>query len=109
MAAVLPDHHRVQAGHAAGHRLRQGPAQGAATLAAVQDVEGNVGAAVHRQPQVVPAVVARHHDGDVQIGPGDVFTVPIGIPRAFANDGSEVAEAYVVRGDDYPRPPRLID
>ena len=48
-------------------------------------------------------------DGDVVLGPGDVFTIPIGATRAFSNDGSVAAEAYVVRGDDHPEPPQLID
>ncbi len=48
-------------------------------------------------------------DGDVQLGPGDVFTIPVGTTRAFANFGDEIADAYIVRGGDHPRPPRLID
>ena len=48
-------------------------------------------------------------DGEVQIGPGDVFTIPVGIQRAFANVSDEIAEAYIVRGGDHPQPPRLID
>jgi len=48
-------------------------------------------------------------DGDIGIGPGDVFTVPVGMPRSFSNTGNEIAEAYVVRGGDHPKPPRLVD
>ena len=48
-------------------------------------------------------------DGTVTIGPGDVLTIPIGMPRAFSNAGDEMVEAYVVRGGDHPSPPRLID
>jgi len=48
-------------------------------------------------------------DGEVGIGPGDVFTVPVGMRRALSNKGNEIAEAYVVRGGDHPKPPRLID
>jgi mannose-6-phosphate isomerase-like protein (cupin superfamily) len=48
-------------------------------------------------------------DGVVTIGPGDVLTVPIGMPRAFSNSGDEIVEAYVVRGGDHPNPPRLIN
>lgn len=48
-------------------------------------------------------------DGDVEIGPGDVFTIPIGVPRAFSNEGTVLAEAYIVRGGDHPNAPRLID
>ncbi|MGB5625759.1 MAG: cupin domain-containing protein, partial [Woeseiaceae bacterium] len=48
-------------------------------------------------------------DGDVDIRPGDVFTIPIGTPRTFSNSGTERAEAYIVRGGDHPKPPRLVD
>ena len=48
-------------------------------------------------------------DGTVTIGPGDVMTIPIGLPRAFSNNGGSVAEAYIVRGGDHPKPPRIID
>ena len=48
-------------------------------------------------------------DGEVQLGAGDVFTIPINMPRAFSNEGTAKAEAYIVRGGDNPRPPRLID
>lgn len=48
-------------------------------------------------------------DGDVQIGSGDVFTIPIKMPRIFSNAGKELAEAYIVRGGDHPKPPNLID
>ena len=44
-------------------------------------------------------------DGVIEMRKGDVFTVPIGMPRSFSNDGSERVEAYVVRGGDNPRPP----
>ncbi len=39
----------------------------------------------------------------IDIGPGDVFTVPVGAPRRFANRGDDIVEAYVVRGGDRPR------
>ncbi len=48
-------------------------------------------------------------DGDVDLGPGDVLTVPIGAPRRFTNNGDSVAEAYVVRGGDHPKPPTLTN
>ncbi len=47
-------------------------------------------------------------DGVVEMGKGDVFTVPIGMPRSFSNDGSERVEAYVVRGGDEPQPPTVL-
>lgn len=46
-------------------------------------------------------------DGDIEMSSGDVLTVPIDKPRSFANNGTEVAEAYVVRGGDHPAPPQL--
>lgn len=48
-------------------------------------------------------------DGDTDIGPGDVFTVPVGAPRRFENHGDEVVEAYVVRGGDHPQAARLVE
>jgi len=48
-------------------------------------------------------------EGDVVIGPGDVFTVPIGKARSFSNEGTDLIEAYFVRGGDHPQPPRLLD
>jgi mannose-6-phosphate isomerase-like protein (cupin superfamily) len=48
-------------------------------------------------------------DGSIDLGPGDVFTVPIGVPRRFANRGNELAEAYVVRGGDHPAPATIVD
>ncbi|MEM1089653.1 MAG: cupin domain-containing protein [Pseudomonadota bacterium] len=40
--------------------------------------------------------------GEFELGPGDVMTVPIGMPRVYANPGSEDACVYVVRGGDLP-------
>ena len=51
----------------------------------------------------------RFADGDVEIGPGDIFTIPVGMPRTFSNTHDDIAEAYIVRGGDHPKPPRLID
>ncbi|MGI9238182.1 MAG: cupin domain-containing protein [Woeseiaceae bacterium] len=48
-------------------------------------------------------------DGDVELGPGDVFTVPIDARRSFANPGEDLVEAYVVRGGDQPRAAKLVD
>jgi len=45
--------------------------------------------------------------GEVELHPGDVFTIPIDMPRSFGNRGSEVVEAYVVRGGDHPQPAEL--
>ena len=42
--------------------------------------------------------------GDIDLGPGDVLTIPVGMPRQFSNRGSAAAEAYVVRGGDHPAP-----
>jgi mannose-6-phosphate isomerase-like protein (cupin superfamily) len=48
-------------------------------------------------------------DDSIELGPGDVFTVPIGAPRSFANRGDELVEAYVVRGGDHPQAAKLTD
>ena len=48
-------------------------------------------------------------EGDVVIGPGDVFTVPVGKARSFSNDSTGKTKAYIVRGGDHPSPPRLIN
>jgi len=41
-------------------------------------------------------------DGEVELVPGDVLTVPIDMPRRFGNRGGERVEAYVVRSGDQP-------
>ena len=38
----------------------------------------------------------------LELGPGDVLTVPIGLERTIANPGADAAEAFVVRGGDSP-------
>ena len=43
-------------------------------------------------------------DGSLSLNPGDTLTVPIGLPRAYLNDGSKRAVVYVVRGGDHPQP-----
>ena len=48
-------------------------------------------------------------DGNVDLEPGDVLTIPIEAPRRFANNGENTAHAYVVRGGDHPRPPTLTN
>lgn len=45
----------------------------------------------------------------LELGPGDVFTVPVGAPHSFANRGQERAEAYVVRGGDHPAAVTLVN
>ncbi len=45
--------------------------------------------------------------GSVELGPGDVFTVPIEAARSFANRGDKLVEAYVVRGGDQPQAAKL--
>lgn len=49
------------------------------------------------------------NDGEVQLNAGDVFTVPVDLPRLFSNKGAVVTEAYIVRGSDNPQPPQLIN
>lgn len=46
-------------------------------------------------------------DGSVDLGPGDVLTIPVGTARSFANRGTEAVKAYVVRGGDQPKAPTL--
>ena len=48
-------------------------------------------------------------DGSVDLEPGDVFTVPIGATRRFANRGDKLVEAYVVRGGDHPQAAKLTN
>ena len=48
-------------------------------------------------------------DQDVDLGPGDTLTVPIGMKRSFSNPGDSVAETYVVRGGDSPSAAEVID
>ncbi|MDE0000831.1 MAG: cupin domain-containing protein [Rhodospirillaceae bacterium] len=50
----------------------------------------------------------RVHWGEhaLDLGPGDVLTVPIGLSRRFENPGSEPAVAFVVRGGNAPFPPQ---
>jgi len=53
-------------------------------------------------------LTVRFGNGEVQLGAGDVFTIPVNTPRAFSNQGSAMTEAYIVRGGDHPEPPRLM-
>jgi len=54
-------------------------------------------------------LTVRFDEGDFEMSPRDVLTVPIGKPRTFANTGTEPVQAYIVRGGDSPQSPRLID
>ena len=47
--------------------------------------------------------------GEIDLGPGDVLTIPVGMPRQFSNRGSAAAEAYVVRGGDHPSPAAAVN
>ena len=47
--------------------------------------------------------------GQVELGPGDVLTIPVDMPRSFGNRGTEIVEAYVVRGGDQPQAPSLTN
>lgn len=46
--------------------------------------------------------------GQIQMGPGDVLTVPLDMPRSFSNQGNSPVEAYFVRGGDSPKSPTLV-
>ncbi len=47
-------------------------------------------------------------DGEVIMGPGDTFTTPKGMPRAFRACSSNGVAAYVVRGGDSPAAPEFV-
>ena len=44
-------------------------------------------------------------DGDVELAPGDVLTVPLDMARRYSNTTHEPVEAWVVRGGDQPGAP----
>ena len=46
--------------------------------------------------------------GAVLLGPGDSFTTPVGMLRAFRATSSEAVLAYVVRGGDMPAAPEFV-
>jgi mannose-6-phosphate isomerase-like protein (cupin superfamily) len=48
-------------------------------------------------------------EGSVIMGPGDTFTTPKGLPRAFRATSSNGVSAYVVRGGDAPAAPRFVE
>ncbi len=129
---VLRDElHLDDAGHATPAGLRECPIIGASSPK--DDLNAGKMAWPHgfqlRQIAVDPGVRSSRHardeeevilvqqgqltlhfdEGDVDIGAGDVFTVPIGKARAFSNNSSELTEVYVVRGGDHPAPPRLLE
>jgi quercetin dioxygenase-like cupin family protein len=47
-------------------------------------------------------------EGEVAMGPGDTFTTPKGLPRAFRASSSDGVAAYVVRGGESPAAPRFV-
>lgn len=47
-------------------------------------------------------------DGEIELRPGDVLTIPIDMPRSLGNRGTEVVEAYVVRGGNHPQPAEIV-
>jgi mannose-6-phosphate isomerase-like protein (cupin superfamily) len=74
------------------------------------------GASVPRHVREEAEVIMMHQgvmqvatpEGDVLLGPGDTFTTPKGLPRAFRATSSADAIAYVVRGGDAPAAPRFL-
>jgi mannose-6-phosphate isomerase-like protein (cupin superfamily) len=42
----------------------------------------------------------------LKLAPGDTFTVPKGVTRAFHNPSAQLAILFVVRGGDHPQAPR---
>ena len=83
----------------------------------VRHIAVDPGAATHEHTRAEEEVILMHKgqlsistdDGDIEIGPGDVFTIPVGSPRSFANRGDEMVEAFVVRGGDHPVAAQLTD
>jgi mannose-6-phosphate isomerase-like protein (cupin superfamily) len=47
--------------------------------------------------------------GELSLGEGDVFTVPIGLPHEYRNLGKQAVQTYVVRGGDSPAPVQWSD
>ena len=47
-------------------------------------------------------LVLEWSNGQLSLGPGDVMTVPVDMPRIYRNAGQEPALVYVVRGSDEP-------
>jgi quercetin dioxygenase-like cupin family protein len=45
-------------------------------------------------------------DDTIDLGPGDVFSVPKGLARCYGNPGADPATVYVVRGGDRPAAPQ---
>ena len=83
----------------------------------VRHVAVDPGAATQWHTRAEEEVILMHRghlvidmdDGDISMGPGDVFTVPIGSRRRIVNPGDQAAEAYVVRGGDHPQAAKLVD
>lgn len=48
-------------------------------------------------------------DGSVDLGPGDVITLPVSAVRRFANRSDSPLEAFVVRGGDHPESAIVVD
>lgn len=48
-------------------------------------------------------------ESEMQLGPGDVITVPIGMPRRYSNLSHKPVEAYVVRGGDAPQAAIIVE
>jgi quercetin dioxygenase-like cupin family protein len=44
----------------------------------------------------------------IVLAAGDTFTIPINVPRVFANASADRAEAYVVRGGDHPQAATIL-
>lgn len=78
-------------------------------------VDPGVGAPLHTRAEEEVLLMHKGHlqieiSGEsVEIGPGDVLTVPIGAPRKFVNRGDERVEVYVVRGGDHPAAATILD
>ena len=45
---------------------------------------------------------------EIDLGPGDVMSVPIGLPRRYHNGGRDPCEVYIVDGGESPEGSRLV-
>jgi mannose-6-phosphate isomerase-like protein (cupin superfamily) len=55
------------------------------------------------------SMVVEWQEGSLELGRGDVLTIPKKLNRLFRNIGEEIAVSYVVRGSDKPAAPQWAD
>ena len=75
------------------------------------DFEPGAGLAPHarREQEVLylfrGALAFEWADGALELAPGDVLTVPVGLEHGYRAVGADPVSAYVVRGGDQPAAP----